>query len=639
MAKKVLVIRVGSRTTHIVHMENVDDDPSIYGCMRVTTPEGCVQDGQIMDVTDLARMIMKAMKDKHISCKEAIFVIPSSKIASREATMPAVNKQRMGPLVQARVGDLFPVDTDQYVFSHVLQGTPYVGGEGTKLATEKGFDKLLEAENATPGEDDDKKKKKKKKSKKDADAVEAADDSELVQDVLVFAAPTDLINSYYTLADAIGVKIVALEADGNSVFQIMKRQVGAGTSLSIQINRDSTLVNVINQDKLLLQRVVPYGVNVFTDAIQEEAAFRCDTFDKAYKLISSQKVLLPNLGIEGAGDDFSMQKRVAVTNNGDYLIGNIVRVVEYYNAQHRGAPIENVSLIGWGCSIVGIHELLSNELGIPTTTPTQIAGVRFNRKVEISVSMLQYLNCMGAVFSPVNFVPKDLAARDAKKGSLVGPIIICGLLVIFAGVIAMWSYLSLFTAQDERDSWQAKVNSMAGVEPRYNELMAVQQNYVTYNGVKIATDLNNNHLHALLDDIEATCPKSFKISTLTSDGKKIVINAVSNERLLSIPSLIIQLNKIPIIRNVWVEQISEDQTVGNNKFRYTYSLTCDFIADELKIRDLVAAGLSEALLRGLGEEAVAAEAAAAETTEATEGTTEEGTEAAPEGETTEGGDQ
>ena len=588
MAKKVLVIRVGSRTTHIVHMDNVDDEPSIYGCMRVTTPEGCVSDGQIIDVTDLARMIVKTMKEKHISCKDAIFVIPSSKIASREATMPAVSKQRMGALVQARVADLFPVDTEQYVFSHVLQGKPYKGGEETKLATEQDFDKLVEAEE---GKDQDKKKKKKKKN----DSTESADDSELVQDVLVFAAPTELVNSYYALADAIGVKIASLEADGNSVFQIMKRQVGSGTSLSIQINRDSTLVNVVNQDKLLLQRVVPYGVNVFTDAIQEEPAFRCETFDKAYKLISSQRVLMPHLGVENAGDDFSLQKRVEVTNNGDYLIGNIVRVVEYYNAQHRGEPIQNVSLIGWGCSIVGIHELLQNELGLPTTTPTEISGVRFNRKVEISISMLQYLNCMGAVFAPVNFISRDVAAKDAKKGTMVGPILIFGLLVCVAAVIAGWSYLSLFTARDERDAAQMKVNSMANVEPEYNQLMEIEKNYGTYKGVKIATDLNNNHLRQLLDDIEATCPKSFRITTLTSDGNKIAISAVSAERLLSIPALIIELNRIPIIRNVWVEAITEDQGTKPKKFRYTYSLTCDFIANEQKAKTELVDVLTDAL--------------------------------------------
>ncbi|MBO4396693.1 MAG: hypothetical protein J5819_10165 [Eubacterium sp.] len=631
MAKKVLVIRVGSRTTHIVHMDNVADEPSIYGCMRVTTPEGCVSDGQIMDVTDLARMIGKTMKEKHINCKDAIFVIPSSKIASREATLPAVNKQRMGALVQARVPDLFPVDTEQYVFSHVLQGKPYVGGEGTKLATEKGFDNLIEAEENKDAGEPDKKKKKKKKGEASTDE---ADDSELVQDVLVFAAPTELVDSYYALADAIGVKIVALEADGNSVFQIMKRQVGTGTSLSIQINRDSTLVNVVNQDKLLLQRVVPYGVNVFTDAIQEEPAFRCETFDKAYKLISSQRVLMPHLGVENAGDDFSVQKRIEVTNNGDYLIGNIVRVVEYYNAQHRGDPIQSVSLIGWGCSIVGIHDLLSNELGLQTSTPTEIAGVRFNRKVEISISMLQYLNCMGAVFAPVNFVSRDVTAKDAKKkGSLLGAILIFALLVVAAGGLAGWSYFSLFNAQDENEMWQSKVNSLSTVEAQYNELVEIENDYGLYKNVTVLTDLNNNHLHALLDDIEAICPKSFRITTLSSDGKKIVLNCVSSEKLLSIPSLIIQLNKIPMIRNVWVEQISEEMGGADNKLSYAYAMSFEFIADELKIKDMIASGFDMSLLTGGSTEEESVEGEATEG-ESTEGESAEGAE-----ESTEGGDQ
>ncbi len=610
MAKKVLVIRVGSRTTHIVHMDNVDDEPSIYGCMRVTTPEGCVSDGQIIDVTDLARMIVKTMKEKHINCKDAIFVIPSSKIASREATMPAVSKQRMGALVQARVSDLFPVDVGQYVFSHVLQGKPYAGGEETKLATEKGFDKLVEAEE-NKDQDDGKKKKKKKGA-----STEEADDSELVQDVLVFAAPTELINSYYALADAIGVKIAALEADGNSVFQIMKRQVGSGTSLSIQINRDSTLVNVVNQDKLLLQRVVPYGVNVFTDAIQEEPAFRCETFDKAYKLISSQRVLMPHLGVENAGDDFSVQKRIEVTNNGDYLIGNIVRVVEYYNAQHRGDPIQSVSLIGWGCSIVGIHDLLTNELGIQTTTPTEISGVRFNRKVEISISMLQYLNCMGAVFSPVNFISRDVAEKDAKKGTMVGPILICGLLVCAAAVLAGWSYLSLFSARDDKDSWQMKVNSLGTVEAEYNELMAIENNYGTYKGVKLSTDLNNNHFHALLDDIEAVCPKSFRINTVQSDGNRVTISADSKERLLSVPALIIELNNIQMIRNVWVETITDSSSsMSSNKFKYSYMLSFDFIANELNAEQQATDTLNNALGQTDETQDVAATDDAAATTE------------------------
>ena len=74
----------------------------------------------------------------------------------------------------------------------------------------------------------------------------------------------------------------------------------------------------------------------------------------------------------------------------------------------------------------------------------------------------------------------------------------------------------------------------------------------------------------MLDDIEATCPKSFYITNITSDGKKVTMNAISAERLLSVPALIIQLNKIPMIRNVWVEAITEDQGTKKNKFKYAY---------------------------------------------------------------------
>ena len=189
MAKKVVVVRVGQKTIHIVHMENTVSNPTIYGCVRVPTPEGAVQEGLILDITEIARRIRKACMEKGIRTKDVIYAIASSKIASRETTIPAVNKAKISQVVMAKVPDLFPVDTEKYIFSHVLQGEEYESGE-----------------NGQEGK---------------------------VQDVRVFAAPSDLIDSYYTLASATGMNIVAIEADGNSVFQIMKRQVKEGVSMAL----------------------------------------------------------------------------------------------------------------------------------------------------------------------------------------------------------------------------------------------------------------------------------------------------------------------------------------------------------------------------------------------------------------------
>ena len=58
MAKKVVVVRIGAKTTHIVHMEYMTNNPTIYGCMRIPTPEGAYDDGMIRDVMEMGQLIV-----------------------------------------------------------------------------------------------------------------------------------------------------------------------------------------------------------------------------------------------------------------------------------------------------------------------------------------------------------------------------------------------------------------------------------------------------------------------------------------------------------------------------------------------------------------------------------------------------
>ena len=55
MAKKVVVVRVGERITQIVHMENVTNNPTVFGCVRVPTPEGSVSEGMIINEVEIAK--------------------------------------------------------------------------------------------------------------------------------------------------------------------------------------------------------------------------------------------------------------------------------------------------------------------------------------------------------------------------------------------------------------------------------------------------------------------------------------------------------------------------------------------------------------------------------------------------------
>ncbi|MCH5252318.1 MAG: pilus assembly protein PilM [Lachnospiraceae bacterium] len=526
MAKKVVVVRVGTKTIYIVHMENTVSNPTVYGCVRVPVPEGSVNEGLIENVGEVARRIKKACTEKGIRTKDVIFTVASSKIASRETEIPVVNKTKISQLVMAKVPDLFPVDTDKYIFSHVQQG----------------------------GEREDEENGK-------------------VLDVRVFAAPAELIDSYYTLADALGMNIVAIDADANGVFQVMKRQVKEGVSMSLQITRNNTLINIISSDKLLLQRVVPYGVNAFAEVMMQEEVFQAPDFERAYKMLTTQKVLLHNLNMENPKEDFSLGKRIEVTDNGSYLISNINRVIEYYNSRYKDQPITNILCTGLGCSVAGIHELLSNELGIPVTTPNVIQGVRFNRKVSIDAAILQYLNCFGSVFSPVKFVPREIARKEAEKGSLtLSGIIFAGCLLISA-ILAGLSIYQVIVTGDERDYWKSRNEALAPVQNEYDALTKIETNFVLYKQVANLVDTNNNKLHSLINKFSAMCPKSFKIQSIRSDEQEVTISATSTERLLSLSALKIQLEKIKEIDEVWIDAISESTEALTNKRQYSYTLT------------------------------------------------------------------
>ena len=180
----------------------------------------------------------------------------------------------------AKIPDLFPIDAEKYVFSYVTQGKPREDEEGNKI-----------------------------------------------QDVMVFAAPSELIDSYYKLADAAGLHILSLEADGNAIFQIMKRQAKSKVSMSVQMNLSSTLVNIISDNRLLLQRVVPYGINVFTEVMTQEPVFQTPTDNEAYTLLKRNRLLMHNLNAENPHDDPSLEKRIEVTDNAQFLLGNIIRVI------------------------------------------------------------------------------------------------------------------------------------------------------------------------------------------------------------------------------------------------------------------------------------------------------------------------
>lgn len=585
MAKKVVVVRVGTETIRIVHMDNTPDNPTVYGCVRVPTPEGAVEDGEVKNIMDVSRRIKQACQEKGITTKDVIFSLSSSKIANRETTIPLVKDSKIQGIVDAKVGDLFPMDKERYIFSYVKQGGGRTAEEGETVTDGSEKEKEKEQEQEPEITDDTKKKKKKHEiklnfnigKKKEEEGEEAPQD---VLDLLVYAAPIDLVRSYYALAEGCDFNVMAIEVDGNGIFQIMKRQVNEGVEMAVQINRDATLINIMSKDKLLLQRTIPYGASTIVEAVMNEPAFQAPEYDKAFKIITTQRVLLYNLNASNPQNDLSMQKRIELTQSASSLIGNIYRVIEYYNSRYREDPVRGIIVTGDGAKIAGIHELMANELGIPTRTPSELQGVQFNRQIEVNVNILQYVGCFGAVYSPVNFIPEDIKNKTATRESIKGIAVVFAASILICIVMIVFSMIAVGTAKGTYEQAAQKERTLQPVQAQYDNLQKDMKRILTYMKMEGITDTNNNKLHAILEQVKETCPEDFVINAVNASNTGGTISCISTDKKLSsVSALVIRLNLITSIKNVKISSsIVKDEDGVTKKKQYKYTISFDYLS-------------------------------------------------------------
>ena len=226
MAKsnKVLSIDITNESITIIEISaSQKKQTNIHRVLMFETPEDSYEDGIIRDQGRIAGEIRSQLSQAGITNKNAIFVMNSTKIVNREVEIPQVKENKIAGIINANASEYFPVNVEDYVVAHSLLET-ITDAEGNKKMR-----------------------------------------------VMAVAAPSNMVRSYYDLGAAAGLKVEALDYIGNSMLQLIKTQTTEqATTMVIQLGSESTVLNIVQGDKLLLQRTVPYGTNPVVNVVMEE---------------------------------------------------------------------------------------------------------------------------------------------------------------------------------------------------------------------------------------------------------------------------------------------------------------------------------------------------------------------------------
>jgi type IV pilus assembly protein PilM len=526
MAERVLSIEMGNSLTKVIETDLGAKSPKIYNSFVVTTPEGMLKDGIVDTDDEFVNTFLRMLTVKRIKTRRAVFTITSSKIATREARIPYCKENKIKDLVRTNLNDYFPIDGSQYMFSHSIIGLEYEAKDEDNTAIEE------------KKKDDSKApmtKAEQVKAELDSGTVKVAGKSKRGKPIgyklLLLAAPKQLIQSYEKLAQAIGLSIAALDYNGNSVFQAAKDECHDGVQLIVKVDEKSTLLMVLEDGATTLNRTIPYGVDEAIKGLMATDIFG-DTkdYEKAVNIARTKQTLMPSFeecDTEDPKEEFAVRSELTLTLRS--LTGGIIRVIDYYNANHNQRPVEKMLITGLGANFTGLDVLLTSEIGLKIRDITRVAGVDIDR-IFRGATYSEFVGCVGAVLAPIGFYP-DSAEEEDRKGrdaNSTGNAIAWG--VLAAGVIASIAMIAVtmvpyMQEQETNESYKKTIEELQPVYDMYLDYLELENDVKYVEALDSATVNRNESINKLLGSLENNMPSTFMLNSLVATPAGVTLDA------------------------------------------------------------------------------------------------------------------
>ena len=347
----------------------------------------------------------------------------------------------------------------------------------------------------------------------------------------LLAVPNDVTTSYIDLARTLEFELKAIDFVGNSVYQAVKEEFGTGTKAVLKIEEHASLVTVVNNGEIVLQRQVAHGLNQAVENLMETDIFEGEelTYAGASRKFLENKIIRPHLNLDAGvssddADEENLMVKVMITENLRYMVGNISRILEYFTSRNEGMELTDVYLIGLGADFEGLPELLTNELGYNVQPyhgldNITVQNVDPNAK---TASMRQMAACIGAAEHPLQLLSDDLL-KGEKEINLLAPFIVFAGGIGLAIALVLIGGIMLKAEQSKTEKLEKELQSYDYLASFIDEYNKTKDTYTKTIALDNGTSNYNNELTSFISELESKMPTDFKASTFSVSANGVVI--------------------------------------------------------------------------------------------------------------------
>jgi type IV pilus assembly protein PilM len=262
------------------------------------------------------------------------------------------------------------------------------------------------------------------------------------------------------------------------------------------------------------------------------------------------------------------------------LVGNIYRVLEYYNTKNREAALKTIYIGGKGASIKGLKELLESEFnGLEFEMLLNLPGLSIHKKQNSCADRSsEFTACIGAAIPSINFIKQD--EKEKMKKSLMLSFVGLGVVVLSSGMIVFNGISEYSTAVKNRDELSTLIAELSPIEVEQQDYLDQVQTLNEMTAMETDVYRYNEEWNNILTCLETELPTTTIVSSLVSANDGLTMNITVNTKVEA-AKLIQQLRQIKYFTSVSINGIQEVSDPENGIQSVSFSVACAYHEEEV----------------------------------------------------------
>jgi type IV pilus assembly protein PilM len=336
--KSFIGVDIGHHSIKAVALERVASGWRVLRFASTPTPPDAVKDGVVVDVASTVGALKSLLKENGLSAGSAMIAVSGGSVVVRQVRMPK--------MAEATLRKSIKFEASRYVPSSVE-------------------DSYIEFEIIGP-----------------------VDEQQM--DVLMVAAPKDVVESRLQACEEAGLEVEAVDIEAFAMYRALveadlDQHWTENTVALVDIGSATTNISVVSHGVFSMTRSIPQGADTLTQALK--SYFKLSDEDA-----ESGKAQLDLRELLEEGKPKENPPLRVLQPHVDDLVREIRRSLNYYQSQQQegsAKQIDHILLTGGGAKLSGLADYFSHKLSIPTTLHDVFANPRFSHYADAEQSGLE----------------------------------------------------------------------------------------------------------------------------------------------------------------------------------------------------------------------------------------------------------